>query len=71
MVNLKSCLIKQYMATKISALRGRVMKRLVDEVTMAFAKITMKSLQVSLKAIFCNIVRQILQLVSKLPKSGT
>ena len=56
---------------KISALRGRVMKRLVDEVTMAFAKITMKSLQVSLKAIFCNIVRQILQLVSKLPKSGT
>ena len=26
------------MATKISALRGRVMKRLVDEVTTAFAK---------------------------------
>ena len=48
------------MATKIAALRGRVMKRLVDEVTTAFAKYQYEILTGQLQGSFYNIVHLIL-----------
>ena len=56
------------MATKISALRGRVMKRLVDEVTTAFAKHHYEIITGQLKGSLYSTVRLILRQVLKQPK---
>ncbi len=67
MANLKSYQCHSTWQQKISALRGRVMKRLVDEVTTAFAKHQYEILQVSSKVAFTT-AHQILLKGLKQPK---
>lgn len=56
------------MATKISALRGRVMKRLVDEVTTAFAKHQYEIITGQLQGNLYNTAHLILLKELKQPK---